>query len=78
MKLTDGWLNVIRCGCYVLASWLTPLAALLAGTAETDTWPSVVRIAAALLTGLVAATFALRAYLDGSNERYQQKQEPKP
>jgi hypothetical protein len=76
--MTEGRLNAIRCAAYMTIAALTPLAALVEGTSKQSYWPSAPAVCASLLSGAIAAAVALRAYLDGSNERWQQKQEPKP
>ncbi len=63
------WALIVKGGSYTLAALLTPLAAIMAEFAQRDQWPSAIIVTSALLTGLVQAIIATRAYLDGSAER---------
>lgn len=72
MKLSPGWLNVIRCGLYFAVSFLAPIASVFDTRATADAWPSAIAVVSAAFGGLVAGIVAVRAYLDGSNERWMQ------
>ena len=58
-----------KCALYACAALLTPLSNIMSEFSQRDEWPSLVIVAAALLTGLVQALIAVRAYFDGSAER---------
>ena len=58
-----------KCTLYAGVALLTPLSGIMAEFAQRNEWPSLVIVAAALLTGLVQALIAVRAYFDGSAER---------
>lgn len=73
MRITEGWLNVIRCGLYFVIALLTPIVAVVNSAANGDATINGIVIGAAALTGLLQGALAVRAYLDGSNERWQQK-----
>ncbi len=60
---------MLKAGLYAGIALLTPLAAVMSEFAQRDAWPSLIIITAALLTGLVQALIAVRAYFDGSAER---------
>ena len=62
---------ILRAGLYFSIAFLTPVAAALGETALYGYWPSRVAVASAALSGTLAGLVALRAYLDGSNERYE-------
>ena len=59
----------MKAGLYAGIALLTPLAAIMSEFAQRDAWPSLIIVAAALLTGLVQALIAVRAFFDGSAER---------
>jgi hypothetical protein len=54
---------------------LTPIAATFAEGAKAGTWPALVVLVSATLTGLVQGLIALRAYYDGSNERFKARRD---
>jgi hypothetical protein len=60
---------LVKAGLYAAVALLTPVAAIMSEFAQRDQWPSGVILTAALLTGLVQALIAVRAYFDGSAER---------
>jgi hypothetical protein len=60
---------LVKAGLYAAVALLTPVAAIMSEFAQRDQWPSSVILTAALLTGLVQALIAVRAYFDGSAER---------
>ena len=61
--------NLVKGGLYALAALLTPLNSIMSEFAQLDKWPSLVIVTSALLTGMVQAIIAVRAYVDGSWER---------
>jgi hypothetical protein len=67
--MNEGQGVIVRASLYFAVASLTPIAGVL-GESATD-WPCGVRLAAAALSGLVAGLVAVRAYLDGSNTRYE-------
>jgi hypothetical protein len=71
--MTEGRRIALLCCLYVGVAALSPVAAAVAECAVYDYWPSIVRVVAAALTGIVAGMVALRAYLDGSYERFRQR-----
>jgi hypothetical protein len=76
--MNAGQLNAIRCSLYFAVALLTPLAPVFDNYGVNGEWPPLPEVASKLLGGIIAALIAVRAYLDGSNERYQQRQEGKP
>ena len=60
---------IVKAGLYAAVALLTPVAAIMSEFAQRDQWPSGVILTASLLTGLVQALIAVRAYFDGSAER---------
>ena len=74
MKLSEGWLNVLRCSLYFWTSVLTPVGVVIHSYAVNQSWPDNVEILDAGVTGLIAGLIAVRAYVDGSNERWRQSQ----
>ena len=74
MSASEGKMVIVKAGLYFVVALLTPLAGLLATAADANTnaWPMPVQTVSALMTGLVTACVALRAYLDGSNERWKE------
>ena len=62
---------MFKAGLYAGIALLTPLAAIMSEFAQLNAWPSPIIVTAALLTGLVQALIAVRAYFDGSAERAQ-------
>ncbi len=73
MNLTEAQLVAINCALYVGIAVLTPIAAVYCECAQYHYWPDLPSVMAALFTGLVAGLVAVRAFLDGSNERLKQK-----
>lgn len=71
MKISEGWMTAIRCALYFGIALLTPIAAAIGETAMYGYWPSSPVVASAALSGMVAGLVAVRAFLDGSNERYE-------
>jgi len=63
---------LLRGALYVGIAVLTPMAGVYAECAQYHYWPDAPSVMAALLAGFLAGLVALRAYLDGSNERYEQ------
>jgi len=61
---------IFRAALYVAIAILTPIAALYVEGAAAGVWPATLAVVAALLSGAVQALVALRAFFDGSNERY--------
>ena len=61
---------VVRASLYFLISVLTPISAAFGEAAMYGYWPAMVTIVAAALAGLVGGLVAVRAYLDGSAERF--------
>ena len=72
MQISEGWMLAIRCGLYFGIAFLTPIAAVLGETAMYGYWPSGVVVTGAALSGTVAGLVAIRAFLDGGMERYEQ------
>lgn len=72
--------NVLRASLYVIPVALSPVAMVVAECAKFDYAPTKIAVASALLGGIVQGAISLRAYLDGSNERYRQEraEEAKP
>jgi hypothetical protein len=66
-----GYGVIIRGSLYFLIALLTPLASAVADGAQNGQWPTGQTLVAATLGGLVAGLVSLRAYLDGSNERFE-------
>ncbi len=62
---------ILRAALYVLIALLTPVAGVMSEAALGGNWPSVQALVSAALSGAVAGLVALRAYLDGSNERFE-------
>lgn len=71
--MSGGWLNVARCSLYFFVALLTPVSAVISDAATQGAWPLASQIVAAFLAGTVAGLVAIRAYLDGSNERWIQE-----
>ena len=67
---TDGGIVAVRGTLYFLIAVLTPLAAVYGECAQYHYWPDAPSIMYALLSGLLAGLVAVRAYLDGSAERW--------
>ena len=61
---------IIRAALYFAIALLTPISAEIAECATYGYWPPAVKIISAGLGGIVAGLVALRAYIDGSAERY--------
>jgi hypothetical protein len=78
MNLTPGRLNAIRCALYFAVSFIAPISSVFDTRATASEWPSLISVVSAAMGGLVAGLVAVRAYLDGSNERYQQARDGKP
>ena len=74
MKINWQYKSVVgRAILYFSISVLTPVSALLTDTAKTDTFPSKAKFIACLITGVLAGAVALRAYFDGSAQRWADK-----
>ena len=63
---------IVRGALYFGVAFLTPISGAVAETAMYGYWPPLVSVASAALAGAVAGMVAVRAYLDGSNERWEQ------
>jgi hypothetical protein len=68
---------IVRAALYFLIALLTPVASVMSEAAVGGSWPSLSALASAALTGTVAGLVALRAYLDGSNERFEAGNAPR-
>ena len=60
---------------YFGVALLTPISAIFIEGAKTDTWPTRVALVSAALSGLVQGLISLRAYYDGSNERFKARRD---
>ena len=62
----------LRGALYAALAVLSPVAVVYADAAKTWEWPALPVVVSAVLSGMVSALVAVRAFLDGSNERYEQ------
>lgn len=76
--MSGGRRVILIAGLYFGVAFLTPVSEMLAACAAAGAWPPAINVVAAVVGGLVAGGLALRAYLDGSHERYKQQLENKP
>lgn len=76
MKITEGTMVIVKACLYAVIAFLTPLSGLMATAADanTQTWPTWLQLTSAVLTGIIAACIAVRAYFDGSNSRWEDNQ----
>jgi hypothetical protein len=72
MKITEGYLVLFKAWCYYIVAQLSPIAGLLATAADANTndWPSSLKIWSSLVTGFVAGVIAVRAFFDSSHSNY--------
>ena len=55
---------------YFSIAFLTPLSSLLNRNSHTDTWPTMVSLVATVVAGILSGAIAIRAYFDGSAQRF--------
>lgn len=63
----------LKASVYALVALLSPLTSLLvtAADANTQTWPNSLQLVASTMTGVIAALVAVRAFFDGSSNRWE-------
>ena len=59
---------------YFSIAFLTPLSSLLNRGAHTDTWPTTISLVATIVAGILSGAVAIRAYFDGSAQRFSDAQ----
>lgn len=74
LSRASAWSPVIwRAVLYVVLGFLPPLLNVVQPFLEKDTWPTLPRLALALLLGISGAAVALRAFYDGTVQRHADK-----
>lgn len=76
IKVTEGKMVVLKAVLYFCVAFLTPLSMLMQSFAdyEPPVYPPLPKIVACILAGTLAGLVALRAYFDGSNARWEDRQ----
>jgi hypothetical protein len=66
-----------KAALYFSIALLSPVAAMLGEAAKVGQWPSILTLTACVVGGIVAGLVAVRAFYDGSAERYKQTNKAK-
>lgn len=67
-----------KAGLYFAIALLSPVATMLGEAAKVGQWPSLLTTTACLVGGLLAGLVAVRAFYDGSAERYKTAKSKEP